>query len=129
MAGKNISHIDKKGRLLIPQSLRDAMGMKEGEAVILTPDVKNRSMTVEPARERKLLRIEVALGDSPGNLARAATVLARLGVDLVSTQSHSARRGETAIWEVECSPGKVRIGRISPALRKAGARVTSIRWD
>lgn len=129
MPGKNVSYVDKKGRLLIPQRLRDALHLKEGEKVILDLDESRRTITIEPSYERKLLKLDIALGDSPGALAKAAASLARLGVDLVSTQSHSAMRGEAAIWEVECNPGDVAMPAVRSALRRSGARVVSAKWD
>lgn len=125
MAGKNVSTVDGKGRVLIPQSIRDAANLKPDEKVILEYDPARRAITIEPAHEKKLLRIEILLADSPGSLAHAASVLAKLGVDLVSTQSHSSRRGEAAVWNVECNPGKANIAKIKSALARAGAKIIS----
>jgi len=125
MAGKNISSVDGKGRVLIPQSIRDAANLKADEKVIVEYDPSRRAITIEPAHEKKLLRLSIALADSPGALASAASVLAKLGVDLVSTQSHSSRRGEAAVWEVECNPGKAPVARIKSALARAGAKIIS----
>ena len=125
MAGKNVSSVDGKGRVLIPQSIRDAANLKADEKVIVEYNSASRAITIEPAHEKKLLKLSIALADSPGALASAASVLARMGVDLVSTQSHSSRRGEAAVWEVECNPGKATLSQISSALAKAGAKIIS----
>ncbi len=129
MAGKATSSIDKKGRVLIPQSMRDALNLKTGEKVIVSADSKNHAILIEPAHEKRLLRLEIALSDSPGSLASAASSLARLGVDLVSTQSHSSRRGESAVWEVQCNPGSSSSSEIRSALAKSGARLLSSKWE
>jgi len=128
MAGKDVSSIDGKGRVLIPQSIRDAANLKTGEKVVLEYDPSRKAVVLEPAHEKKLLRLTIALSDRPGSLASAAAVLARLGVDLVSTQSHSSQRGEAAVWEVECSPGKKSSSEIKAGLAKAGARLTAAKW-
>lgn len=120
-----MSSIDSKGRVLIPQSIRDAANLKPDEKVILGFDSTRRAITIEPAHEKKLLRIEILLADSPGSLAQAASVLAKLGVDLVSTQSHSSRRGEAAVWRVECNSGKATLSSIKSALARAGAKIIS----
>src|SRR5271156_3211066 len=106
MAGKNVSSIDEKGRVLIPQSIRDALTLKSGDKVDLELDSSAKSIKIEPAREKRLLRISILLSDSPGSLASAAYAMAKLHVDLVSSQSHSSNRGKAAVWEVECNPGK-----------------------
>jgi len=129
MAGKNVSSVDGKGRILIPQSIRDAANIKADEKVIVEFDPASRAIVIEPAHEKRLLALKIALADSPGSLASAATVLAKLGVDLVSTQSHSSRRGEAAVWEVECNPGKATVSQIKSALSKAGAKIAEAKLE
>lgn len=127
MPGKNVSSVDEKGRVLIPQSMRDALNLKPGEKVVLELE-DNSAVRVEPAREKKLLKLKILLADSPGALAQAAVALAKLGVDLVSTNSHSSRRGEAATWEVECNPGKATVAQIRRALSDVGAKTISAQW-
>jgi len=129
MAGKNISSVDEKGRVLIPQSIRDALNLKAGEKVVLEMDRIGNFVKIEPAHEKKLLKLHILLSDKPGALASAASALAKIHVDLVSTQSHSSNRGEAAEWTVECNPGKAGIDGIKSALVKAGAKVKESRWE
>ncbi len=129
MGGKATSSLDKKGRVLIPQSMRDALNLKSGEKVIVSADSKNHAILIEPAHEKRLLRLEIALSDSPGSLASAAAALAKLGVDLVSTQSHSSRRGESAVWVVQCNPGSNTSSEIRASLAKSGARLLLAKWE
>ena len=129
MAGKNVSSVDEKGRVLIPQSIRDALNLKAGEKVVLEMDSAGKSVKIEPAYEKKLLKLHILLSDQPGALATAASALARIQVDLVSTQSHSSNRGEAAEWVVQCNPGKAGIEGIKSALGKAGAKVKESYWE
>lgn len=126
MAGKATSSVDGKGRVLIPQSLRDALNMGEGEKVLLS--LEGGALRIEPSHEKKLLRLRILLSDSPGALAHAASALSKLGVDLVSTQSHSSRRGEAAEWMVECNPGGKTASEIKAALGKVGAKLLEAAW-
>ena len=96
---------------------------------MLELDSSSKSLKIEPAHEKKLFRLRILLADSPGSLAHAASALAKLGVDLVSTQSHSSRRGEAAEWIVECNPGGKGTGEIKAALGKAGARLLEAKWE
>ncbi|VVC00081.1 Transcriptional regulator MraZ [uncultured archaeon] len=126
---KATSSLDEKGRLLVPQSLRDALSIKSGDKLVLELDEAQKKISIEPAYEKKLLRMSIHLGDQPGSLAHAADALAKAGVDLVRTESHSSRRGEAALWIVECSPGKASVSEIRAALGKAGAKVNSAEWE
>lgn len=123
VAGRSTSSIDSKGRVLIPQSIRDAANLKADEKVVVEFDSSSRAVIIFPAHEKKLLKLQIALGDSPGALASAAAVLAKLGVDLVSTQSRSSKRGEAAVWEVECNASGRTVAEIRAALSKVGAKV------
>ena len=125
MVSKHTANLDSKGRVVIPQSIRDELNIKEGEKLIISSE-KN-SIIIEPAHEKKLLHLEIGLSDEPGSLAKAASALAQLKVDLVSTSSRSSRRGELAIWSVECNPGKTKLPQIKHALSKAGAKIISSR--
>lgn len=129
MSGKSTSSVDGKGRVLIPQSIRDSLNLKSGEKVMLELDSSSKSLKIEPAYEKKLLRLRILLSDSPGSLAHAASALAKIGIDLVSTQSHSSRRGEAAEWIVECNPGGKGTGEIKAALGKVGARLLEAKWE
>src|SRR3989338_6184968 len=104
MVNKSVSSLDGKGRVLIPQSLRDAAGLSAGDKVAVALGEAGASVNVSSFREKKLLSLEILLSDAPGSLASAAVALAKMGVDLVSTSSHSSKRGEAAIWKVECNP-------------------------
>ncbi len=128
MSLKEVSSLDGKGRVLIPSGMRDALNLKEGEKILLELDPEGRAIMIEPAYEKKLLILKIALSDKPGALAAAAAVLARLKVDLVSTNSHSTRRGEEAVWEVKCNPSGTSVSKLKEALSKAGARVLSAQW-
>lgn len=129
MVGKGTSSMDAKGRVLIPGSLRDLAGLKEGERLLLEYDEGRKAVLIEPAHERRLLCLRIELGDSPGSLAAAASALAKIGVDLVSTQSHSSRRGEAAVWEVKCNPNGKGVGAIKAALSKVKAGLAVAKWE
>ncbi|MFH0927303.1 MAG: hypothetical protein V1822_01865, partial [Candidatus Micrarchaeota archaeon] len=83
------------------------------------------SIIIEPAHEKKLLHLQIGLSDEPGSLAKAALALSKIKVDLVSTNSRSSRRGEIAVWSVECNPGGAKLSEIKSALAGAGAKIIS----
>lgn len=128
MAGSETSVLDEKGRIVIPQSVRDASGIKTGEKLLVFYDGEKGAVIVEPAHEKKLLCLQIGLSDEPGSLAKAADALAKIKIDLVSTSSRSSRRGEAAIWSVQCNPGKTTTAQIRKALGKIGATLDFCEW-
>ncbi|MFH1306556.1 MAG: hypothetical protein ABIH83_02785, partial [Candidatus Micrarchaeota archaeon] len=115
-------------RIVIPQSIRGILNIKTGEKLLVSYNKKTGAIIIEPAHEKKLLFLEIALSDSPGSLAKAASSLAKIKIDLVSTSSRSSQRGEAAIWEVQCNPGKTSISQIKSALSSSGAKLLSSYW-
>lgn len=128
MAAKNSSNLDEKGRVLIPQGIREKLNLKNGEKVLIEYDAALKAITIEPAYEKRLLHLTITLSDKPGALAHAATALSKIGVDLVTTQSHSSRRGEAALWHVECNPHDATLPQMKASLAAAGAALTGAKW-
>ncbi|VVC01603.1 Uncharacterised protein [uncultured archaeon] len=127
--GNSTTSLDEKGRVLIPQAIREAAAMFTGYRLLAHFDPQSKAVIIEPAHEKKLLFLEILLADKPGSLAAAASALSGIGVDLVSTRSHSSKRGEAAVWEVECNPQKATLSSIKSALSKAGASLSSSKWE
>ena len=123
MCAKFTSNVDSKGRVVIPQSIRDSLNIQTGEKLIISGE--NNSIIIEPAHEKKLLHLQIGLSDQPGSLAKAASALAKINVDLVSTNSRSSNRGEKAVWSVECNPGKTNIAQIKKALENCNSKLIS----
>ena len=128
MSFSAISSLDEKGRVLIPLSLREQVGLTSGEKVLISADPTSKMLSIEPAHEKKLLSLSIELSDQPGALAKAALSLYEIGVDLVSTHSRSSRRGESAQWQVECNPRGSSVADIKATLAKAGAKLASSQW-
>ena len=126
---KVVTKLDSKGRVVIPQSMRDSLGISEGDSLLVSQNAETGEIVIAPSFEKKLFRLEIILSDKPGALSHAAVALAGLGVDLVRTQSRSSKRGDKAVWIVECNPGKNKTGAIASALAKAGAKLKEAKWE
>ena len=100
MPSSEIARLDPKGRILIPASFRSALRIGEGSGLLMHLDENNASITMTPANERGIISMIIGLSDAPGSLAKMAEVLADEGVDLISSQSRSLRRGQNAEWQV-----------------------------
>ena len=86
----------------MPSSIRDSLGLYEGMYVMLVADLDKREVRIVPfaAPEAKLVELRVSFADVPGALAKAADALAKQGVDLLSSESRTLQRGESAEWIV-----------------------------
>ena len=98
----SIIKLDTRGRLVIPNEFRETLDLKEGDNILLSLDSKNNTILISPIYGEKdyLIKIEIKFGDKPGSLAKIATTLARLKVDLLMTESKSFERGAKARWDI-----------------------------
>jgi AbrB family looped-hinge helix DNA binding protein len=97
-----IVRIDSRGRITMPSPLREAVKLSEGMYVMLIADLDEKEVRIVPFAdpEAKLIEFRIAFSDMPGALAKAANILARMGVDLLSSESRTLRRGKSAEWVV-----------------------------
>jgi len=97
-----IVRIDSRGRITMPSSLREAVKLSEGMYVMLIADLDEKEVRIVPFAdpEAKLIEFCIAFSDMPGALAKAANILAKQGVDLLSSESRTLRRGKSAEWVV-----------------------------
>lgn len=84
----------------MPSSIRDAVGLSEGMYVMLIAHLDKKEVRIVPFAdpEAKLIEFRVKFADVPGALAKTADILAKQGVDLLSSESRTLRRGESAEW-------------------------------
>ncbi len=119
-----IVRVDSRGRILIPSSVRSALTLREEAYVMLIADLDSREIRLIPFAdpEAKLYEFRIILDDVPGALAKAATKLAEMGVDLLSTQSRTIYRGRVAEWLalVDLSKCKVKPSSLKDKLVREG---------
>jgi len=96
-----ILRIDNRGRLVIPTEFREALGMKDGDELLLSLDEKINALVLSPiGQQASLIRIEVEFSDTPGSLAKTASAIAKMNLDLIMTESKSFSRGKAARWHI-----------------------------
>lgn len=97
-----VVRIDSRGRITMPSSIREAVRLSEGMYVMLIANLDEKEIHIVPFAdpEAKLVELRITFSDIPGALAKAANVLARQGVDLLSSESRTLRRGKSAEWVV-----------------------------
>jgi AbrB family looped-hinge helix DNA binding protein len=97
-----IVRVDSRGRITMPSSIRDAIKLSEGMYVMLIADLDKKELRITPFAdpEAKLVELSITFSDVPGALAKSASILADQGVDLLSSESRTLRRGKSAEWIV-----------------------------
>ena len=97
-----IVRVDSRGRITMPSSIREAIRLSEGMYVMLIADLDKKEIRITPFAdpEAKLIELNITFSDAPGALAKAASTLADEGVDLLSSESRTLRRGKSAEWVV-----------------------------
>ena len=95
-----IVRVDSRGRITMPSSIREAVSLSEGMYVMLIANLDKKEIRISPFAdpEAKLYELIITFSDVPGALARAAQILAEEGVDLLSSESRTLRRGKSAEW-------------------------------
>src|SRR3989344_1464347 len=112
--------LDSKGRVIIPNSFREVLGIKEGENLVAELDKVNERIILFPI-EKKAKRLMIMLADEPGSLSKAAIVLARNKVDLIYSASRSISRKKEAEWEVVADFSNVNMQKLQADLKKEPA--------
>jgi len=97
-----IVRVDSRGRITMPASIREAVRLSEGMYVMLIADLDKKEIRISPFAdpEAKLVELSITFSDIPGALAKAANILATQGVDLLSSESRTLRRGKSAEWVI-----------------------------
>jgi AbrB family looped-hinge helix DNA binding protein len=97
-----IVKVDSRGRITMPSSIREAAMLPEGMYVMLVADLDNKEIHIVPFADpkAKLVEFNITFGDAPGALAKTADILASYKVDLLSSESRTLRRGQSAEWNV-----------------------------
>ncbi len=98
---QEIGKIDEKGRLLIPLSIRRAVGLETGMEVVIA--VNKGGALISPIPDTKVYGVRIVMSDVPGSLARIARILSREGFDIIMSESRSLEREKKAEW---CLTGK-----------------------
>ena len=98
----SIIKLDTRGRLVIPNEIREPLNLKEGDEVLISLDNKTDTITITPVygEPRDLIKMEIIFGDAPGCLAKIAQKIADLKIDLILTESKSSQRGKKARWNI-----------------------------
>jgi AbrB family looped-hinge helix DNA binding protein len=118
----SIIKLDTRGRLVIPNEFREALDLKQGDNVLVSLNGKTNSIIINPiyGQTKDLVKMELEFGDTPGCLAKIASKIAELKIDLIMTESKSFERGTKARWNIiaDISKSRVKFNEIKSELLK-----------
>lgn len=112
-----IVKVDSKGRVTIPQTVRESLGIAPGMTLALIADIDKREILISPISEKsdKIYEIVVEMVDKPGALAAVTQALAEHGIDIVASRCASILRGKAGsctlivdMTRAKIDPDKVR---------------------
>ena len=119
-----IIRLDTRGRLVIPNEFREPLGLKDGDEVLMNLDTTTNTISITPVygKPADLVKIDIEFGDTPGCLAKIATKIATLKIDLIMSESRSSKRGQKARWDIiaDISKSKISINTIKQKLMQSG---------
>ena len=105
-----IVKVDSKGRITIPQTMRETIGVEPGMLMAVIADTDKREIIVSPiyGKGNIIYEVEVTLIDRPGAIAQVADALARSNIDVIAQRCTTIMRGQegscTIIVDMSKSP-------------------------
>ncbi|MHA1271708.1 MAG: ACT domain-containing protein [Candidatus Helarchaeota archaeon] len=100
MKFSDIVRIDERFRIVIPKSIRESLGLVQGMYLLINSDTDIKEIRIIPftAPNAKTINITITMEDFPGSLAKIASTLADLKIDLLLGESRIIQRKKIAQW-------------------------------
>ena len=94
----SLAKVDSKGRITIPQTIRETLDIEPGMFMALIADLERREIIVTPiyTKGENIYEVEVTVVDKPGSLAKLTEALAENKVDIITNRCASIMRREEA---------------------------------
>ena len=94
----SLVRVDSKGRVTIPQTIREALGIDVGMTMVVIADIDRREIVLAPVSSdtSKLYEFVIDIADVTGALAKLTGKMAELGIDIVTSKCASIVRAELA---------------------------------
>jgi AbrB family looped-hinge helix DNA binding protein len=94
----SLVRVDSKGRVTIPQTIREALGIDVGMTMVVIADIDRREIVLAPVSSgtSKLYEFIIDIADVTGALAKLTGKMAELGIDIVTSKCASIVRAELA---------------------------------
>ena len=97
MKNFNIVKLDSKGRLIIPFHIRDYLGLKEGNELIIVNNEK-KELRIFPLINGNTAHVRIIMNDIQGSLSKIMGAISKNDVDILMSMSRTIERGKIAEW-------------------------------
>ena len=103
MKNSEILKMDSRGRIVIPRSMRQALGLKHNSQIMAISDSDSKEIKLIPLpfySDEPFIKIRILLKDVSGALAQIATIFGDMGISLLYGQTVVIKKGQQAEWTV-----------------------------
>jgi AbrB family looped-hinge helix DNA binding protein len=100
---KKIISIDERGRIVIPKEARNALGITTNSQLMMISDSEAKEIRITPiglSGDKNPIKLRVTMTDSPGALARLATLFGNLGLSMMYSEAVIIEKDRSAVWTV-----------------------------
>ncbi|MEM5798148.1 MAG: ACT domain-containing protein [Candidatus Aenigmatarchaeota archaeon] len=100
MRNSNVTRLDQKGRILIPNHIRKDLKMENGTEIVIIPDGGKNEARILPLLKGKTIKFRFLISDIPGSLATIASILGEYNVNIVLSESRTLVKNKLAEWDI-----------------------------
>lgn len=92
--------IDDRGRIVIPGSVRKVLRLAPGAELLMQCDDELNQIILAPffGKDTQPIKIRVLMSDVQGAMAKIATVVGNMGINLLQNEARIVTKGSTAEW-------------------------------
>ncbi|MHA1792647.1 MAG: ACT domain-containing protein [Promethearchaeota archaeon] len=99
--------VDDRGRIVIPGVTRKVLKLRPGTKLLMTVDDESNQIIMVPflGKDSHPIKIRILMKDQSGSLAKIATVISELGINLLFGEARIIRKGVYAEWTIVADLG------------------------
>jgi len=118
-----IVSLDDRGRVVIPQIIRESLGLTTNSQVMMVADSEAKEIKITPVgldEKRKPIKLRITMEDVPGALAKIASTFGGLGISLMYGESVIIEKEKKAMWTVISPTPNIPLDDLEEKLKKEG---------
>lgn len=97
---ESVVKLDTKGRILIPQEIRETLSIRSGSEIILIPEGKIKKVKAVPLSIENVARCEVKVSNDEGGLSNVMRLLEMLNIGVLMSESKNLLDSGFSDWSL-----------------------------